>query len=397
MNSDVPGSTGASEVCVRALRAIRILTAIYVALLTTVSIMMWPWSSGFLMLPTAIFPAVVYASAAFVYGRALFGNAGSTKRAHAWLRLLKLTGVLNAAFAIVLVCLILTQESDDASYRIWAFRSAIAIAIAIALLALWAYIAGTVFVRDGPSFFHTKPTLVPKLPGLVFLTGGVLMLCSLALNVGYESTGWSVLRLQGEWVFVFTEIDALGTRLDPLTLVAYAVGLVLAVLAVTTGVVALVRKPSAPKNVSIVSDASVVVLWFTLTNYCFACIRYEFVNFLFPEKGRDLIITVAWLLMFIAGTALWFRYRNRGRTIRTMLMVWYLPLMPAAIATFWFAAHDDFKLYGLILYVVGLQIVTACWWKLRSVQETFTPNQALGFGRMRDTKTTSTSIGISPS
>jgi hypothetical protein len=71
--------------------------------------------------------------------------------------------------------------------------------------------------------------------------------------------------------------------------------------------------------------------------------------------------------------------------------------MPAAIATFWFAAHDDFKLYGLILYVVGLQIVTACWWKLRSVQETFTPNQALGFGRMRDTKTTSTSIGISPS
>jgi hypothetical protein len=91
MNSDVPGSTRASEVCVPALRGIRILTAIYVALLITVSIMMWPWSSGFLMLPTAIFPAVVYASAAFVYGRALFGNAGSTERAHAWLKLLKLT------------------------------------------------------------------------------------------------------------------------------------------------------------------------------------------------------------------------------------------------------------------------------------------------------------------
>jgi hypothetical protein len=51
--------------------------------------------------------------------------------------------------------------------------------------------------------------------------------------------------------------------------------------------------------------------------------------------------------MFALGIALWFNYGNRsderGRTIRTVLMVWYLPLMPGAIATFWIAADaEDF-------------------------------------------------------
>ena len=50
-------------------------------------------------------------------------------------------------------------------------------------------------------------------------------------------------------------------------------------------------------------------------------------------------------------------------------MVWYLPLMPAAIATFWIAA-DAGGLYGLILYVVGLQIVTACCWEMWTPRDT---------------------------
>ena len=127
----------------------------------------------------------------------------------------------------------------------------------------------------------------------------------------------------------------------------YVAGLVFALFAVITGVLSIAKKPISLKSKSILLNASVVVFWFTLTNYYSDCFYFVFINYFIPhdQEMEAAIITAVWLLMFALGVWLWFKYRNRednpGRNMRTGLMLWYLPLMPAAITTFWIAA--DFE------------------------------------------------------
>jgi hypothetical protein len=305
-----------------------------------------------------------------VYGRELFANSGPAPRARAWRNLLWISVLLNAAvFAVAVAFIIVPGRTDNSpsGFERWVFY--LVVASTLILLVLLAYIGDAVFIREGPPPSSTDLAPTPKL-GLSLLAGGVMMLCSLVLDVGYTSTGLSVVTLQGLWVTaIFIPNDALAWLIVPM-LAAYVAGIVLALLAVVAGVMALLGKPIPPKRVAIFLNASVVIFWFTLTNYWFDCFYLAFVGIsIFGGSDSEVefaIVTAAWLTMFVVGTVLWFRFRNRtddrGVIIRTALVLWALPLMPLTIATFWYAA--SWSLYGLILYVAGLQIVTACCWKM---------------------------------
>jgi hypothetical protein len=367
MNSSVPDVVPTQEPRVRTPRLSLVLTTIYVVLLISVGSMMWAKQSADWSLLVAFLPALIYAISTFVYGGALFGKAAPARRARAWSHVLWISAFLyTPVFVASVVIAIFTEPDLLVDFPYW---KACPLAIVTVLLPLWARIGSTVFVRSRPSGADERSAVGAKL-GLSLLVGGAMMLSSLVLDVGYSDTGWAVITWQGGWVTnAFIDNNVLWPWMNGLTLAGYAVGIVLALLSVIAGIMALAKKSLAPKAGEVGLNISLVIFWFTLTNYYSACFYLVFVGtfniWTFPRM-ESAVITLAWLAMFALGTALWFKYRSRtderGTTIRTALLLWALPLMPVTISTFWVAAA--WGLYGLVLYVAGLQIVAACWWKM---------------------------------
>jgi hypothetical protein len=367
MNSGIaslgPSRTGR----VRAPRAILLLTTICVLIMVAVGIAMvliegLHDSFVFFPLCAAFVPAAILAIGGYRYGHALFGDAGPAHRNSAWSGLLRISAILYSfvyvAFFVIATC----SDGIETIVFVDAVKVILVYAITVSLLMLWVYIGESAFRR---------PAM-----GAALLASGVVILGSVALDVDYSSAGWEVLLLKGQWVtsgFVYNVPFSLGHWINWMMVAGYVAGLALALLGMIVGVMEMRGRSLSPEKLKKLLNFSLVMLWFTLTSYWGDCLYMSFVGIfnIFPtnmEGVRSAVATALWVATFLLGALLWFRYGNqsnsRGRKVRTILLLWNLPLMALTFATFWYAAA--WGLYGLILFVTGVQMVAACCWKISS-------------------------------
>jgi hypothetical protein len=351
----------------------RVALAICATLLVALGVRLcWKHNDGGILAPYVAFvPAIVYATGAFVFGRRLCLEPDARLRGLAWSRLLWITaGLYCAAFVPFLVFMTFGDASYIEAYQFW-----LAAAVTTALLALWAQIGSVEFACEPARTVTDFQTPTRKL-AFAFMFGGAATLSSLLLNVGYESSGWSILT--GERAWVTNEFITIGwTRswLNNLTLVMYVLGILLAVSAVAAGIMILRRKSMPSKVSKFVLSLVAVVACFTLTNYYFDYLYLIYIGiFHFGDSDRlqFSIITAVWLTVFLVGTVLWLRYGmrtdERTRSMRAALALSAIPLLAFPIGTSWYAAA--WELYGLVTYIFGLQIIAACWWRFTVVTET---------------------------
>ena len=371
MNSVSVGEALAIAPHARAPRSILALTVAYDALLlaTGVALLFKEYNRDwFSALTVAFLPAAVYAVAVFRYGRALFAPSQPAQRAQAWWRLVLLSACL---FAVTLIAFILPEFPDmrgETHYgipgQVWWTAASLAI---LCLLALWAWVirsASLGAVRAVPNAINLNSAL---------LAGSALILASAAFDVNYDSTGWQVLSWHGGWATTyFVQIDATELPIQALCLAGYAAGLLLAFISIWAAVRALANKPPGTLTVERLRNLAVIVFWFTVSNYvCTLLLEVTIGVFNFqPRRPQFVLIVVAWLAMLAAGLSLWFRFRARldarGREVRTALLLWTLPLVPLILVRFLDAVAWD--LFGLILFVAGVLVLTACWWKLAETE-----------------------------
>lgn len=355
----------------RAPRSILALTIAYDALLLAAGVALLfkeydrDWFSA---LTVAFLPALIYSVAVFRYGGALFAPSQPAQGLQAWWRLVLLSSCL---FGVTLIAFISPEFPDmrnETHYGIpgqtWWTVATLAI---LCLLALWAWIIRRLFLRPG------RAVSDPNKLNLASLAGGVLILASLALDVNYDSAGWQVFTWHGGWATTyFIQIDATELPLQALCLAGYAAGLLLALLSIWAAVRALADMPPGAVIVERLRNLAVIVFWFTVTNYlCTLLLEVTIGIFNFQaRRPQFVLIMVAWLAMLAAGLALWFRFRlrldARGGKVRTALLLWTLPLAPLIIVRFLDAVAWD--LFGLMLFVAGVLVLAACWWKLAETQ-----------------------------
>ncbi|HUX27579.1 MAG TPA: hypothetical protein VMV39_02280, partial [Terracidiphilus sp.] len=317
MNSGMPIAALHQAVGPRAPRSILVLTMLYVALLVAVGIMIcFKYSGVFwpLSLCVAFVPAVLYATAAFVYGHALFGHAEPEQRIRAWRSLLWMpVPIYGVAFAIQILAFVIFERDEPLMTDKEFWGSCLIMTSILASLVLWAYIGVATFLPRPSSRATSIP--VRKL-GLSFLAGSVMVLSSLALDVNYSNSGWSTLTWQGAWVSnEFIVIGPLRPWLNGLTMAGYGAGILLALLTVLAGVMLLLRRTLPQKTGEALWTAGIVILWFTLTNYYCNCLYLIFVgifNFWIKPRAEFAIITVVWLMLFALGISLWFKDRQRA-------------------------------------------------------------------------------------
>jgi hypothetical protein len=380
MNSGIASLGSSRTGHVRAPRAILLLTTIYVLLLVAVGIAMVLIEGqdglfGFFPLCTAFVPATIYAIAAYRYGHALFGGAEPAQRNSAWSRLLRISAILYSLVFVAFFAIATCSDGIETIDFVDAVNAILVCAITVGLLVLWVYTGEYAFLRDAspkPGAGSRRRLAV----GTALLAGGVVILGSLKLDVDYLSAGWKVLLWKGRWVtneFVFAVPFSLDSWIRWTMFAGYVAGLALALLGMIVGVMELRGRSLSPEKLKKLLNFSLVMLWFTLTSYWGDCLYMSFVGIfnIFPtnmEGARSAVATALWVATFLLGVLLWFRHGNqsnsRGRKVRTILLLWNLPLMALTVATFWYAAV--WELYGLILFVTGVQMVAACFWKISS-------------------------------
>lgn len=366
MNSGIASLGPSCAGCVRAPRGILLLTTIYVLILVAIGIaMMLIGSDSFFPICAAYVPATIYAIAACRYGRALFGDTEPAERNSSWSRLLRISASLYSLLYVVAVCSLITGSPGD-------LTRLLVCAITVGLLALWVYIGESAFLNSASPKRALGSTCLPAV-GTAQLVGGVAILSSLALNVDYSSAGWRTLLWKGRWVTSEFAFYPLEHWINWTMFAGYASGLLLGLLAIIVGVMGLCGRMPPPGWLNKLLNFSVVTFWFTLTSYWGDCLYMSFVGIFILfwtdlEKAYSSIATALWVGTFLLGVLLWFRYgkqsNSRGRKVRTILLLWSIPIMALTLATFWYAAV--WELYGLILFVAGVQIVTACCWKVSS-------------------------------
>jgi hypothetical protein len=303
-------------------------------------------------------PAAVYAVGVLLYGRALFGETETLVRARAWWRLVQLSGVL---FFVTIL-----HELLQSIYKVPWGQLALAILVWGTLILLWAYVGRLALfkaIEKGSIGWEHKALM---------LAGSAMILQSTALPIDYDSPGWSVLIWRSEWpTLQFAAIKATIPWLKAICLAGYAAGLLLAVLSIWIVVRMLAKKTLGAGPAEWLRSLSVVVFWFAVTNYLCSCLLEQYVGiFLGRLYGLNAVefavITSAWLVMLAAGILLWFKYGLRtdekGRNAKNALLLWALPLVPLTMYRFPDALGWD--LYGLILFEMGVWLVTASWWKI---------------------------------
>lgn len=391
MNSGMAISDQSFAIHPRGSRLALILTTIYIALLVALGILMLmlePADALYEVFPlgAAFFPAAIYATAMLFFRRDLFAEAEPARRSRAWPKLLRISAILYCLLPVevILFCLFgasltMTVRLQDVSLREFeAFMQRAVIFMHGPWKTLIVSVMGIVLValcaRVGRAALDERERLAEwGLPGrrrvgLWMAAGGAMMLGSLALDVGYSSSGWSVLTWQGGWVTnEFVAPYSLAPWIGSILFGGYAGGVVLAPLALAYAVMVLRGKAISPGKERSLVNLGLLVAWFALTSYWGDCLYMAFIGLLGTSAGGKFVaITVGWLTMFVLGAVLWFRYGGRpdarGSRIRTGLLVWALPLMLLPLITFWCAAA--WWLYGLILYMAGVQIVAACCWKV---------------------------------
>jgi hypothetical protein len=369
MNSDVTAPGLNSGVRAGAPQAILIITAVYVALLVAAAILILPNGDEPLWLfrlGTTLFPALVYVAGAFVFGRALFGDGQRAERSRAWRALVWLSVLPYAVLFVLSTVLVFIGHLDP---EIWNAIEVLIGSLTMALLLVWAYAAHKAFLRETPAPAPASPKLLAN-PDVWLIVGGLMMLSSVFLNTGYETPGWQIIAWQRGWVTSeFLIRWSLWTWFNVPCIAAYTAGIALAVTACIAGARGLAGRPLAAKVAQAFLSVTLVVFWFTLTNYYGNLLYLQTVGVFFPSGTLAFsYVTAAWVGMFVLGVVLWFRSRNRadlyGRLVRTMLLLWCLPMLPMTLATLWYPGV--WGIYGLILYLVGVQIVTASCWKLAS-------------------------------
>ena len=389
MDSDSPISDQPRTVRGHTPRPILIATAIYVVLLVLTGVKMWTWNSDafwFFPVSAAFLPSIIYSISIFVYGSALFGSNGSAQRTRAWLNLLWITVLPYATLLAIEVVSLRAGETKKQPY--WYY--CIASGVTVLLLALWGYIGGTVVVRETSSHWRQNSALELKL-ALSLLAGGVTMLVGgvmILREVDFAPTDWSHAVLEATKAGGgITRLMAIDDALRSMLLqVGFGAGIAIALFAVIAGIMAPLRRPHSQKGITIPLNVCITISWYILTVLYYIPF-YLFATFgpLFGVSGGskqlELAIAIAFWLMVGLGVALWFKYRDRaddrGRIVRTVLVLWHLPLVPISIAILGLMPLVERWAYGPILYFAGLQTVTVCWWKMWSLRSTIVRDQVI--------------------
>ena len=358
------------------LEKIRVVTTLYLLLLLSVGVassINGPFSV-LLTTPDAIFiPVILYALAVYRYGPRFFTAADPALRARTWRRWLWTGAFLLALRIPVFLLLYLLFNSDARTTTLKDVLSGVPrVLLAMLLPCLWAWIGDRVFLRT-PSRHPGAPSGARLMLPLSLIAGGALVLSSLLFDVSYyESPGWKMLAWRGRWVS--DEFGAGGAAVrvpfDVLLLVFYVAALLFALACFAVALRIFARKSLAPRASSLLLHSGVVVLWFTLTNYFGNCLYFAIIGIFHFGSANDeaqfLAITALWLLLFVAGIILWFRFSRRtgprAQSVLTSLILWAVPLMLATASTTWIAL--DYDLYGFIAFVFGVQILAACCWKI---------------------------------
>lgn len=363
------------------LRQIRTFTAIYIVLLLAIGVALLRndiASGAPLGLNGFFIPAILYALAAFHDGRAILYPDTPLMRTRAWSRWMWTAAILFAfVYPLMSTCMMLYhgqpffEGSEDAE----GFRNLLVLSVSLPLVFTW--IATRVFLYQ-PSSSTRTPSRTRTGLALSLLGGGLLVLSSLALDTNYDASGWSIFSGLQYWVTTdLIGLISFRSWSNALCYSFYICAILFALASVLLGFILLGKIVLAPKLRRLLLDFAVLLCWFTVANFLGDYLYLQNLNPILPGYFVVVLfglITAGWLSLFAVGAFFWFRFSRRfdehGSSAINLLLLWALPLMYMALAMLWIPF--TFHIYGLVTFIVGVQVLAASYWKLARTPQTAT-------------------------